>query len=364
MKKRILSVLVVFVMCLVSMPMMIIAENDIVDFDGRRYQRFELSMSWKEAKEYCENMGGHLATIMSEEEQEIVKNLVASGNKAQYWLGATDELDEGTWIWVTGEEMTYFGPTVTFNNYQGNEHYLQMQRHHWGDESKLGVWNDINNENWISGEEEFFSTENVGFICEWGIIASNWAQPELAEAEKLGIIPEILKEADLTKSITREEFAAVSVKVFEALSGTAALPAITNPFVDTNNLDVLKAYNLGVAIGVSSDRFDPDADLNREQCATMLTRVFKRVTIPGWSINNDDISLEFTMPTPFADDDKISDWAKESVYFMNSNGIIKGIGDNKFGPRNITTEDEATGYANATREQALIIAIRMVKNFQ
>ncbi len=95
-------------------------------------------MSWKEAEEYCEALGGHLATIMSEE-QEVVKNLVKDGEKAQYRLGATDEVKEGAWVWVIGEKMTYFGPKVTFNNYQGKEHYLQMQRHHRGDKSKLGV---------------------------------------------------------------------------------------------------------------------------------------------------------------------------------------------------------------------------------
>ena len=68
------------------------------------------------------------------------------------------------------------------------------------------------------------------------------------------------------------------------------------------------------------------------------------------------------MPARFADDADISGWAKDSVYFMAANKIINGVGDNRFAPRNITTDQEARGYANATREQALAIAVRMVEN--
>ena len=49
---------------------------------------------------------------------------------------------------------------------------------------------------------------------------------------------------------------------------------------------------------------------------------------------------------------------------MAANNIINGVGNNKFAPKNTTTEEEANGYANATREQALIIAMRMVENLK
>lgn len=49
---------------------------------------------------------------------------------------------------------------------------------------------------------------------------------------------------------------------------------------------------------------------------------------------------------------------------MTADEIINGVGDNNFAPQNVTTEEEATGYANATREQAFIIATRMVENLK
>ena len=193
--------------------------------------------------------------------------------------------------------------------------------------------------------------------------ASDWAQEELARADELGLIPECLDGADLTADITRAEFAAVAVKVYEALSGTAAIPIVNNPFTDCNDVEVLKAYNIGAVNGTSATTYDPDALLNREQAATMLTRVFKKVTLAGWTLPTDSqFTLPYTKPAAFADDKDISDWAKDSVYFMAANGIINGVGNNKFAPKNVTTEEQATGYANATREQALLIAVRMVEN--
>ena len=195
--------------------------------------------------------------------------------------------------------------------------------------------------------------------------ASAWATKELEEADKLGLIPDSLKNGDLTKSITREEFAEVSVKAYEALTGKKAAPVANNPFVDTKNTEVLKAYNLGITTGTSATTFEPNALLNREQAATMLTRTYKKATIDGWTIADDSkFPLEYTKSNTFADDKDISSWAKDSVYFMNANGIINGVGDNKFAPKNTTSAEEAVGYANATREQAIIIATRMVKNLK
>jgi S-layer homology domain. len=130
-------------------------------------------------------------------------------------------------------------------------------------------------------------------------------------------------------------------------------------------VEVLKAYNIGAVNGTSTTTYAPDALLNREQAATMLTRVFKKITLAGWTLATDgNFSLDYTKPAAFADDADISAWAKDSVYFMAANGIINGVGSNKFAPKNVTSADEANGYANATREQALLIAVRMVQNLK
>jgi len=195
--------------------------------------------------------------------------------------------------------------------------------------------------------------------------ASSWAIAELQKASDWGLIPDVLIGADMTRPITRAEFAAVCVKIYENLSNTKAQPVTKSPFTDCNDPEVLKAFNLNLTIGTSLTTFSPNLLLNREQAATMLTRVYKKVTMEGWTLENDSqFKLNYDMPAAFADDDKISDWAKDSVYFMVANNIIKGIGGNKFAPRNTTPAEEAALYANATREQALLIAARMVENLK
>jgi len=195
--------------------------------------------------------------------------------------------------------------------------------------------------------------------------ASPWATAELQKASGLGLIPDILIGADMRKPITRLEFAAISVKVYENLGSTKVQPVTDNPFTDCNDTEVLKAYHLGVTNGTSATTFSPNQVLNREQAATMLTRVYKSVSMEGWTLETDkQFSLEYDKPAPFADDELISSWAKDSVYFMNANKIINGVGENKFAPKNTTSAEEATFYANATREQALLIAARMVGNLK
>lgn len=193
--------------------------------------------------------------------------------------------------------------------------------------------------------------------------ASSWATAELQKALEQGLIPDILMGADMTKPITRAEFAALCVKVYENLGNTKAPEVKENPFTDCNDPEVLKALSLGFTNGTSPTTFSPDMLLNREQAATMLTRTYKKVTMEGWTLETDSqFRLKYTKPATFADDRLISSWAKDSVYFMVANNILKGVGGNNFAPRNTTAAEEAMKYANATREQALIMAARMVEN--
>ena len=194
---------------------------------------------------------------------------------------------------------------------------------------------------------------------------SGWADPEIEKAFNYGLIPDEFFGLDLTKPITRREFAAVAVKLYEKLSGEQAAPISPNPFSDTGDAEVLKAFNLGITNGTSTTKFSPDNLLSREEAATMLTRTIKAAYIAGWTLATDaDYTLNFTMPAKFPDDANISGWAYQSVYFMAANGIIKGMGNGNFAPRNITTAEVASGYANNSREQALAISVRSVDNLK
>lgn len=194
---------------------------------------------------------------------------------------------------------------------------------------------------------------------------SDWAYEWMDKADKLGIIPEILINADMTKGITRREFSALAVELYEKLSGKAAMADGNSPFSDTQDLFAIKAYRLGIVSGVGNGLFVPDAILTREQASVMLTRVYKAVYWEGWTFEEDETytnhSLDIDGAAKFGDDNLISSWAKESVYFMAKNNIINGIGSNMFGPSYKSGEKES--YGRASREQAFKIAVAMIEKF-
>ncbi len=70
--------------------------------NGHWYLHIKQERSWHTAHEYCRGMGAHLVTIGSEAENAFVYNLAPLT-----WLGATDEKQEGTWAWITGEPMNF-----------------------------------------------------------------------------------------------------------------------------------------------------------------------------------------------------------------------------------------------------------------
>ena len=193
---------------------------------------------------------------------------------------------------------------------------------------------------------------------------SPWARKELERALELDIIPLALLEPtiDLRRPISRLEFASVALKAYENLSKTTVPPVEHNPFTDTEEMDALKTLDVGIMVGFSQTIFSPHTELTREQAATVLTRMYKCATMEGWSFETDaDYPLVYTPAEPFADDADISNWAKDSVYFMAASGIIQGVGHNVFAPRAVTSVQQAAGYALATREQAVLLALRMVE---
>lgn len=195
---------------------------------------------------------------------------------------------------------------------------------------------------------------------------SDWAYEWMDKADKLDIIPDILLNQDMTKGITRKEFSALAVRLYENLKGSKAEANIESPFSDIDDPDVNKAYSLGIVSGIGNRLFAPDQALTREQASTMLTRVYKAVYWEGWTLEVDGTYDKHVLNTSgvnkFNDDNLISSYARDSVYFMAKNNIISGIGNNIFGPAPAAGKDAS--YGKATREQAFKIAVAMIEKFK
>lgn len=212
-----------------------------------------------------------------------------------------------------------------------------------------GLWGYT--DDWIdksvySGYSNIATVGNTTFYDD----ASDWAVTELEKANEAGLIPEILKGADMTKPITREEFAELAVLLYEKTSGNTAMPVSPNPFTDTTNQQILKAFAVGVTNGTSDTTFSPKVLINREQCATMLFRTIKAIAPDG------DYSIDGVKD--FTDAKFISSWAVEGAKYMSKLEIVKGDAGGNFMPKATTTAQEATGYGMATREAAILMTVR------
>ncbi len=170
-------------------------------------------------------------------------------------------------------------------------------------------------------------------------LCDDWAQDAMKAAYDAGLVPVALQRTDLRQDITRAEFSAVAVSLYEALTGTA-VPVFTgaSPFADTNDDAVLKAYQLGAVSGMGNRSFLPEETLTREQAAAILGRVYERYKtgkITGGATFNP------TAAEGFEDRYRIAEWAKGYVGLFVENGVISGVGNNRFAPKQAISRQAA-----------------------
>jgi hypothetical protein len=177
-----------------------------------------------------------------------------------------------------------------------------------------------------------------------GVKASVWASPLIDKASQYGLLPDSLVGIDYTQPITREQFAELSVKLYEVYTHVSVQPVSPNPFTDSSNPGILKSYKLGIVKGIAADKFQPKALTNREQIAAMLYRAVKAM--------RPSADFSTTAAPVFADAKAISAWALDNVKFMSKNGFIAGVGGSRFDPKGV-----------ATCEQAIAIAVRVYEKY-
>ena len=180
--------------------------------------------------------------------------------------------------------------------------------------------------------------------------ASSWAKTEVEKAFNAQIMPYSPYLTDCTKGMTREDFAAVTVRLYSAMMGNPGYwPEVDeeHPFNDVDwenryESEIGMAYNLGFVKGsnTAGTLFSPKGTLTRQEAAVMLGRVFTKLggTIPAVS------------STAFADDGNVAGWAKSEVAFMSGKDIVKGVGDNQFAPTKTLSIQEAVIMANRMLE--------------
>ncbi|MDE6530949.1 MAG: hypothetical protein K2K96_09285, partial [Lachnospiraceae bacterium] len=166
-------------------------------YGGHMYAVYTGPATWTEAKAYCENLGGHLAVITSQEEQDFMEEYVLAADIAQrYWIGGYSESYPYDFEWVTGEEFDYDNWREGEPN-SGNELYIEIYGNYvdW-----YGYWNNHPNE-----------CVTKSFICEW---------------EEEGVLENGIKVYNaLTWIALPEDFGAVSLYSTQDYDGDSLLDA-------------------------------------------------------------------------------------------------------------------------------------------
>jgi uncharacterized protein len=184
-------------------------------------------------------------------------------------------------------------------------------------------------------------TEKSSRAIDWEtpeIESSPWADEEIYDARVYGLITYDLAR-EVTEEISRADAAEAGLRLYEKLSGEKVKGELEDPFSDTDDRNVLKAFKLGIVRGKGGTVFDPDAKITREDLSVIMYNSIWKAN-PAFSKGIADLEFE--------DWGDVSGYAEGPMKYMLSNGILKGKSETMLYPK-----------ANTTKEETLIIAKRI-----
>ena len=112
------------------------------DAGAHRYQVYQDSVDWPTARQKCEALGGALACISSQQENDAVHALVGLD---KLWLGGTNQDDVAVWKWIDGSAWSFEDWDLLQPDKPDTERWLKM--------NPDGAWDDAN--------------LPAGYVCEW-----------------------------------------------------------------------------------------------------------------------------------------------------------------------------------------------------
>lgn len=117
--------------------------------NGHRYFLLEQD-TWTNSEAAATALGGHLVTINDQDENDWVYDTFASygGVQRNLWIGLNDTDQEGTFVWTSGEAVTYTNwadgePNNSIDHDPGGEHYVHIWR---PGSARDRQWNDLLND--------------------------------------------------------------------------------------------------------------------------------------------------------------------------------------------------------------------------
>lgn len=190
----------------------------------------------------------------------------------------------------------------------------------------------------------------LGIIFNSTVYASDLSEWALADYEMLskgGILTYDVISENLGENIKRREVCTMLVNLYEQMT-ISKISETENPFEDTDDEYVIKAYSVGIISGKSESIFDPEGDVTRQEFAKMILNMLSAAQVE-FEIE-DDIAEEVL--EKYDDSGNVAEWAKKAVAVNIKTGIING-----------TTEKTITPAGGTTREQAICMVNRVYDKF-
>jgi uncharacterized repeat protein (TIGR02059 family) len=176
--------------------------------------------------------------------------------------------------------------------------------------------------------------------------SNHWARADvLLMANKFIAEGRTAGKFDPDKPITRGEFATFIARGL----GLAGDKQAAAKFKDVNTATNMAAYigaaaKANIVAGITTDTFQPNSPITREQMASMMVRASKAAGV--------ELKLSQSQSTilqRFKDRGKISNWAQADVAMAVNANIIAGMPNNEFSPK-----------TNASRAQAVVMIKRLL----
>ncbi|NLT57545.1 MAG: S-layer homology domain-containing protein [Clostridiales bacterium] len=180
--------------------------------------------------------------------------------------------------------------------------------------------------------------------------ASAWALPEITQAAQENILPlefagtygtpisrgafcllaaHLINQVQTPSGGNHPYDLSLSLSALLGDKGQDASVSVSFPDDEYPTEAVRAMYLLGVVCGRDDGSFDPEGAVTREEAAKILY----------------NCAALYESPQPasarYADDREIAPWARESVCWASQHHILRGIGDNRFAPKDTYTVEQA-----------------------